>query len=115
MNQGKTIAYALYSLQDRGKLIVSSGIDVYEGMIIGFHSKDNDLIVNPLKAKQLTNFRSSGSDEATILTPQIVMTLEKSIELINDDELIEITPKSIRLRKKLLKEHERKKQINKKY
>ena len=109
MNKGKTITYALYNLQERGKLILSSGIDVYEGMIIGFNSKENDLVVNPLKGKQLTNFRSSGSDEATILVTPIKLTLEKAIEVINEDELIEVTPNSIRLRKKYLKEHERKK------
>ena len=109
MNKGKTITYALYNLQERGKLILSSGIDVYEGMIIGFNSKENDLVVNPLKGKQLTNFRSSGSDEATILVTPIKLTLEKAIEVINEDELIEVTPSSIRLRKKYLKEHERKK------
>ena len=113
MNKGKTITYALYNLQDRGKLILSSGADVYEGMIIGFNSKENDLVVNPLKGKQLTNFRSSGSDEATILVTPINLTLEKAIEVINEDELIEVTPNSIRLRKKYLKEHERKK-LNKK-
>ena len=104
---------ALYNLQDRGKLILSSGADVYEGMIIGFNSKENDLVVNPLKGKQLTNFRSSGSDEATILVTPMNLTLEKAIEVINEDELIEVTPNSIRLRKKYLKEHERKK-LNKK-
>ena len=109
MNKGKTITYALYNLQERGKLILSSGTDVYEGMIIGFNSKENDLVVNPLKGKQLTNFRSSGSDEATILVTPIKLTLEKAIEVINEDELIEVTPNSIRLRKKYLKEHERKK------
>ncbi len=109
MNQGKTISYALYNLQERGKLILTSGVNVYEGMIIGFNSKENDLTVNPLKGKQLTNFRSSGSDEATILVTPITLTLEKAIEVINEDELIEVTPSSIRLRKKHLKEHERKK------
>ena len=112
MNQGKTITYALYNLQERGKLILSSGEEVYEGMIIGFNSKENDLTVNPLKGKQLTNFRTSSSDEATILVSPIKITLEKAIELINEDELIEVTPSAIRLRKKYLKEHERKK-INK--
>ncbi len=109
MNQGKTVAYALYNLQERGKLILSSGTDVYEGMIIGFNSKENDLTVNALKGKQLTNFRSSGSDDATILVTPISLTLEKAIEMINEDELIEVTPYTIRLRKKYLKEHERKK------
>ncbi len=113
MHQGKTINYALYNLQERGKLVLSGGENVYEGMIIGFNSKDNDLTVNPIKTKQLTNFRSSGTDEDTILITPLKLTLEKAIEMINDDELIEITPKSIRMRKKYLKEHERKK-FNKK-
>ena len=109
MNHGKAINYALYNLQERGKLIISGGENVYEGMIIGFNSKDNDLTVNPIKTKQLTNFRSTSSDEATVLITPLKLTLEKAIEMINEDELIEITPKSIRMRKKYLKEHERKK------
>ena len=109
MSQGRAVSYALYNLQERGKLIISSNVDVYEGMIIGFNSRENDLTVNPLKTKQLTNFRASGADEAIILTPETKITLEKAIEMINEDELIEVTPKEIRLRKRYLKEHERKK------
>ena len=109
MSQGRAVSYALFNLQERGKLIISSNVDVYEGMIIGFNSRENDLTVNPLKTKQLTNFRASGADEAIILTPETKITLEKAIEMINEDELIEVTPKEIRLRKRYLKEHERKK------
>ena len=109
MSQGRAVPYALFNLQERGKLIISSNVDVYEGMIIGFNSRENDLTVNPLKTKQLTNFRASGADEAIILTPETKITLEKAIEIINEDELIEVTPKEIRLRKRYLKEHERKK------
>ena len=109
MSQGRAVSYALFNLQERGKLIISSNVDVYEGMIIGFNSRENDLTVNPLKTKQLTNFRASGADEAIILTPETKFTLEKAIEMINEDELIEVTPKEIRLRKRYLKEHERKK------
>ena len=109
MSQGRAVPYALFNLQERGKLIISSNVDVYEGMIIGFNSRENDLTVNPLKTKQLTNFRASGADEAIILTPETKITLEKAIEMINEDELIEVTPKEIRLRKRYLKEHERKK------
>ena len=110
MSQGRAVSYALFNLQERGKLIISSNVDVYEGMIIGFNSRENDLTVNPLKTKQLTNFRASGADEAIILTPETKITLEKAIEMINEDELIEVTPKEIRLRKRYLKEHERKKE-----
>ncbi|MGD9000366.1 MAG: translational GTPase TypA [Granulosicoccaceae bacterium] len=106
---GKALAYALFNLQDRGRLFIGHGEEVYEGMIIGIHSRDNDLVVNPLKAKQLTNIRAAGTDENIQLTPPIRMTLEQALEFIDDDELVEVTPKSIRLRKKLLKEHERKK------
>ncbi len=109
MSQGRSVSYALFNLQERGKLIISSNVDVYEGMIIGFNARENDLTVNPLKTKQLTNFRASGADEAIILTPETKITLEKAIEMINEDELIEVTPKEIRLRKRYLKEHERKK------
>ena len=111
MNQGKAVPYALYNLQQRGKLIVNGNEDIYEGMIIGLNSRVDDLTVNPLKSKQLTNFRASGSDEAIILTPPLQITLEKAIEIINNDELIEVTPSRIRLRKKFLKEHERKKDL----
>ncbi|WP_069470443.1 translational GTPase TypA [Candidatus Marithrix sp. Canyon 246] len=106
--QGKTLGYALFNLQNRGRLFIDPGTEVYEGMIIGLHSRDNDLIVNPLKAKQLTNIRAAGTDENILLTPPIRMSLEQAIEFIDDGELVEITPKSIRLRKQFLKEHERK-------
>ncbi len=106
--QGKCLAYALFNLQERGRLFVEHGTEVYEGMIIGIHSRDNDLVVNPLKAKQLTNIRAAGSDENLILTPRIVMSLEQALEFINDDELVEVTPANIRVRKRLLVEHERK-------
>jgi GTP-binding protein len=106
--QGKALGYALFNLQERGKLFIGHGEEVYEGMIIGIHSRDNDLVVNPLKAKQLTNIRAAGSDENIILTPPIRMSLEQALEFIDDDELVEVAPTSIRIRKKLLKEHERK-------
>ncbi|MBI1423862.1 MAG: translational GTPase TypA [Gammaproteobacteria bacterium] len=106
--QGKAVAFALFNLQERGRMFVGHGDEVYEGMIVGIHSRDNDLVVNPLKAKQLTNMRASGSDENVILTPPIRMSLEQALEFIDDDELVEVTPKAIRLRKKYLKEHERK-------
>ena len=106
--QGKALGYALFNLQDRGKLFIGHGEDVYEGMVIGIHSRDNDLTVNPLKAKQLTNIRAAGSDENIILTPPINLSLEQALEFIDDDELVEVTPNSIRIRKKFLKEHERK-------
>ena len=89
--------------------MVGHGDEVYEGMIVGIHSRDNDLVVNPLKAKQLTNIRAAGSDENILLTPAVRMSLEQALEFIDDDELVEVTPKSIRVRKKLLLEHERKK------
>jgi GTP-binding protein len=98
----------LFNLQERGRLFIGPGEEVYEGMVIGIHSRDNDLVVNPLKGKQLTNVRASGSDEAIQLTPPIRMTLEQALEFIDDDELVEVTPGSIRLRKKFLKEYERK-------
>ncbi len=106
--QGKAVAFALFNLQERGRMFVGHGDEIYEGMIVGIHSRDNDLVVNPLKAKQLTNMRASGSDENVILTPPIRMSLEQALEFIDDDELVEVTPKGIRLRKKYLKEHERK-------
>ncbi|SFI42196.1 translational GTPase TypA [Nitrosomonas sp. Nm34] len=106
---GEAVAYALWKLQERGRMFVSPGDPVYEGMVIGIHSRDNDLVVNPIKGKQLTNIRASGHDEAVVLTPPIQLTLESAIEFIADDELAEITPKSIRIRKRLLLEHERKK------
>lgn len=107
---GKASAYSLWNLQPRGKLFIHPQTEVYEGMIVGIHSRDNDLVVNVTKEKQLTNVRASGSDENIILTPPIKMSLEYAIEFINSDELVEITPKSIRLRKKFLKEHERKRE-----
>lgn len=109
MATGKALAYALFNLQERGRLFVDHGTEVYEGMVVGIHSRDNDLMVNPLKAKQLTNIRAAGRDENIILVPKIDTTLEFSLEFINDDELVEVTPQSIRIRKKFLKEHERKK------
>ncbi len=112
MVNGKTLAYALFNLQDRGRLFLGHGIDIYEGQIVGIHSRDNDLVVNPTKAKQLTNVRAAGTDEALTLTPPIRHTLEQALEFIEDDELVEVTPKSIRLRKKFLKEHERKRAKN---
>jgi len=107
-DDGEAVAYALWKLQERGRMFVSPGEPVYEGMIIGIHSRDNDLVVNPIKTKQLTNIRASGKDEAILLTPPIALTLEYAVEFIGDDELAEVTPKSIRLRKRHLKEHERK-------
>jgi GTP-binding protein len=108
MSEGKSLGYALFNLQERGRLFIGHGEEVYEGMIIGIHSRSNDLVVNPLKAKQLTNIRAAGSDENILLTPPIRMSLEQAIEFIDDDELVEVTPKAIRLRKQFLKEHERK-------
>ena len=108
-DDGAAVAYAIWKLQDRGRMFVSHNDPVYEGMVIGIHSRDNDLVVNPIKGKQLTNVRSSGTDEAVRLVPPIQMSLEYAVEFIEDDELVEITPKSIRLRKRYLKEHERKK------
>ena len=105
---GKALGYALFNLQERGKMLIGPGDEVYEGMLVGIHSRDNDLVVNPLKAKQLTNIRAAGSDENILLTPPIRMSLEQALEFIDEDELVEVTPKGIRLRKKLLKEHERK-------
>jgi len=105
---GAAVAYALWKLQERGRMFVTPGEALYEGMIIGIHSRDNDLVVNPIKGKQLTNVRASGTDEAVRLEPAIELTLEKAVEFIADDELVEITPKSIRLRKRYLKEHDRK-------
>ena len=106
---GKALAYALFNLQERGKLFVEHGEDVYEGQVIGLHSRDNDLTVNPTKGKQLTNIRAAGKDESLILTPPVKFSLEQALEFIEDDELVEITPSAIRIRKKFLKEHERKK------
>lgn len=107
-DNGDAVAYALWKLQDRGRMFVSPGEPLYEGMIIGIHSRDNDLVVNPIKGKQLTNVRASGKDEAVSLVPPIKLNLEYAVEFIDDDELVEVTPKSIRLRKRFLLEHERK-------
>jgi GTP-binding protein len=106
--QGSSVAYSLFSLQERGRLFIGPGEELYEGMIIGIHSRDNDLVVNPLKEKKLTNIRAAGSDENILLTPPIELTLEKAIEFIDDDELVEVTPNHIRLRKRFLKESDRK-------
>lgn len=107
-DNGEAVAYALWKLEDRGRMFVSPGDKLYEGMVIGIHTRDNDLVVNPIKGKQLTNVRSSGTDEAVRLTPPIRLTLESAVEFIDDDELVEITPVSIRVRKRYLLEHERK-------
>lgn len=107
-DQGKALAYALFNLQDRGRLLIEANTDVYEGQIIGIHSRDNDLTVNPLKGKQLTNIRAAGKDDAIVLVTPIRFSLEQALEFIEDDELVEVTPEAIRIRKKHLKEHERK-------
>ena len=108
MTNGETTAYSLFSLQDRGRLMLGPGVEVYEGMLLGLHARSNDLPVNPVKGKQLTNIRAAGTDENLILTPPIKLTLESALEFIDDDELVEVTPNTIRLRKKLLKESDRK-------
>lgn len=113
MATGKALAYALFNLQERGRLFIGHADEVYEGMVIGLHSRGNDLTVNPLKAKQLTNIRAAGTDENLLLTPPIKLTLERAMELIDDDELIEVTPASIRVRKRYLKEHERRREARK--
>ncbi|WP_086479803.1 translational GTPase TypA [Oceanospirillum sanctuarii] len=113
MVKGKTLAYGLFNLQDRGRLFLGHGVEVYEGQVIGIHSRSNDLVVNPTKGKQLTNVRASGTDEALTLTPPIKHTLEQALEFIENDELVEVTPESIRIRKKLLTENERKRAKNK--
>ena len=107
-NQGEAVAFALWNLQDRGRMFVSPGDALYEGMIVGIHSRDNDLVVNPIRTTQLTNVRASGTDEAIRLVPPIQLTLEYAVNFIDDDELVEVTPKTIRLRKRHLLEHERK-------
>jgi len=107
MVKGKTLGYSLFNLQDRGRMFIQPNVDVYEGQIIGLHSRNNDLAVNPTKGKQLTNVRASGTDEALTLTPPVRHSLEQALEFIEEDELVEVTPESIRLRKKLLLEHER--------
>lgn len=106
--EGVAVAFSLWNLQERGRMIIGPQTDVYEGMVVGIHSRDNDLVVNVCKGKQLTNVRASGSDENIMLTPHINFSLEQALEFIDDDELVEVTPKSIRIRKKFLKEHERK-------
>ena len=108
MDDGEIVTYALGKLDDRGRMFVKPGDPVYEGMVVGIHSRDNDLVVNAVRMKQLTNFRVSGKEDAIKITPPIQLTLEYAVEFIEDDELVEITPKSIRLRKRFLKEHERK-------
>jgi GTP-binding protein len=105
---GEAIAYALWYLQERGRMFVSPGEKLYEGMIIGIHSRENDLVVNPIKTKKLTNIRAAGKDDAILLTPPIELTLEYAVEFIADDELVEVTPQSIRIRKRYLTENERK-------
>ncbi len=107
-DMGKVLAFALFNLQERGRMLVEPGAEVYEGQIVGIHSRDNDLVVNALKAKKLTNMRASGTDENMILTPPVKLSLEQALEFINDDELVEVTPESKRIRKRFLKEHERK-------
>jgi len=106
---GTSLAYALFSLQDRGRLFIGPQTEVYEGMIIGLNSRGDDMVVNPTKAKQLTNIRAAGTDENLILTPAIRFTLEQALEFIQDDELVEVTPQSVRIRKKHLTEGDRKK------
>ena len=106
---GKALAYAIFNLQERGRMFIGHAEEVYEGMVIGIHVRDNDLVVNPLKGKQLTNIRAAGKDDALILVPPIPVTLEYALEFINDDELVEVTPRAIRIRKRFLLEHERKK------
>jgi GTP-binding protein len=107
-DDGEAVAYALWNLQERGRMFVSPGDKVYEGMVIGIHTRDNDLVVNPIRTKKLTNIRAAGKDDAILLTPPIALTLEYAVEFIADDELAEVTPQSIRIRKRFLKEHERK-------
>jgi GTP-binding protein len=109
--QGDAVAYALWKLQERGKMFSVPGDKLYEGMVIGIHSRENDLIVNPIKGKQLTNVRSSGTDEAVRLVPAVALSLESAVEFIDEDELVEITPKNIRIRKRHLNEHERKRAL----
>jgi GTP-binding protein len=106
--QGEAVAYSLFNLQERGRMFVSHGEKLYEGMIIGIHSRENDLVVNPTKTKKLTNIRAAGKDEALILTPPIQLNLEYAVEFIAEDELVEVTPISIRIRKRHLKEQDRK-------
>jgi len=111
MATGKALGYALFSLQERGRLLTSPGDEVYEGQVIGIHARENDLVVNPLKGKQLTNIRASGTDENIVLTPPLRPGLEQALELITDDELVEVTPKSLRIRKRFLLETERRREM----
>ena len=113
MEAGKAVAYALFNLEERGRLFIGPGDEVYQGMIIGEHARGNDLEVNPLKGKKLTNIRAAGKDDAVVLTPPVRMTLEQAIAWIDDDELVEVTPNAIRLRKRLLDPHARKREIRK--
>ena len=108
MENGSTVAYAIFNLEDRGKFFIGAGENVYQGMIIGEHTRDNDLEVNPLKGKKLTNVRASGTDETVRLTTPTRLSLEQAIAYIDDDELVEVTPTNIRLRKKILNPHDRK-------
>ena len=105
---GASVAYAIFNLQERGRMFIGPGEELYEGMVIGIHSRDNDLVINAMKGKQLTNMRASGSDENVILVPPIRLSLEQSLEFIDDDELVEVTPNHLRLRKRFLKETDRK-------
>ena len=107
MATGKVMGFSLYNLQNRGALYIGPGTEVYEGMVIGNSAKGNDLLVNPTKGKQLTNMRSKSSDEAILLTPPLELTLERGLEIMNSDEYLEVTPKSVRLRKQLLTENQR--------
>jgi GTP-binding protein len=110
MAPGKCLGYALFNLQERGSLFIGHGALVYEGMVVGIHKRESDLVVNPTKAKQLNNIRAAGNDENIILTPPIIYSLEQALEFIDDDELVEVTPVSIRLRKKILIEGERRRE-----
>jgi len=106
---GKALGYALFNLQERGLMMIDHGTEVYEGMVVGLNSRDDDLVVNVIKGKQLTNIRAAGTDENIVLTPPLRHTLEQALEFINDDELVEVTPATIRIRKKFLKETDRRK------
>jgi GTP-binding protein len=108
MVNGKAMGFSLFNLQERGRLMIDPNIEVYEGMIVGIHSRGNDLVVNPTKNKQLTNVRASGTDENIMLTPPLRFSLEQALDFIEDDELVEVTPNHLRIRKKLLTENERK-------
>jgi GTP-binding protein len=108
MSQGKSVAYAIFNLQKSGKFFIGPSVDIYEGMVVGIHTRDKDLVINVMKGKQLTNVRASGTDEAVALTPAIKLDLEQALEFIDDDELVEVTPNNIRIRKRLLTENQRK-------